>query len=43
VKKLAEKIKQEKPEIENEWIYNHEVRKVDKKNFSFYHGHTVIY
>jgi hypothetical protein len=43
VKKLAEKVSQEKPENQDEWIYNYEVRKVEKKNFVFYHGHTVIY
>jgi hypothetical protein len=43
VKKLAQKVKQQKPENQNGWIYNHEVRKVEKKNFAFYHGHAVIF
>ncbi|MFW9852755.1 MAG: hypothetical protein ACFFDS_07430 [Candidatus Thorarchaeota archaeon] len=40
---MTEKVKQEKPENENEWTYNYEVRKVEKKNIAFYHGHSVIY
>jgi len=42
---MAEKINQNKEaeNDQNEWIYIHEARKVEKKEIAHFNGHVLIY
>lgn len=40
---MTEKVKQEKTENQNKWIYQHENRRIEKINVAYFLGHTFIY
>ena len=42
---MAQKINQNKKaeNDQNEWIYLHEARKVEKKEIAYFNGHVLVY